>query len=107
VNKAALFVGLPRVDVDRALVVYTSGDMALVKRVIANRETLHAAASRVKGAARLAKAYVRASSEDKIAFTKMVGPTALWTATIEPALETGKVASPTNGAAPHPIAASH
>jgi len=84
--KAAVATGVTRAAVKAAQIIVESGDELLAADVLQGWETLSRAADMVRGRVKLVEAFKSATPDDRIAFARVIGPTELFEAAIEPAL---------------------
>jgi hypothetical protein len=84
--KAAAATGVTRAAVKAAQIILESGDENLAADVLQGRESLLRAADKVRGRVKLVEAFNSATPDDRIAFARVIGPTELFEAAIEPAL---------------------
>jgi hypothetical protein len=84
--KAAAATGVTRAAVKAAQIILESGDENLAADVLQGWEPLSGAADKVRGRAKLIEAFKGATPDDRIAFARVIGPTELFEAAIEPAL---------------------
>jgi hypothetical protein len=86
ITKAAIASGATRAAVSAALTILQSEDATLAAGVLAGRESLSRAASRVCGRVRLIESFRVATADDRAALGRMIGATQLFDAAIAPAL---------------------
>ena len=84
--KAAVATGTTRDAVRAALIILQNGDENLAADVLQGWESLSRAADKVRGRVKLVEAFKSATPDDRIAFARVIGPTELFEAAIEPAL---------------------
>lgn len=84
--KAAAATGTTRDAVRDALIILQNGDENLAADVLQGFEPLSRAADKVRGRVKLVEAFKSATPDDRIAFARVIGPTELFEAAIEPAL---------------------
>ena len=86
ITAAAERTGTSRAYIEAALAILAAENTSLVADVINGKVPLLAAAREVKRLGELVAAYRRASSADRVAFARAVGPTVLFDTSLVPAL---------------------
>jgi len=86
VKEAALATGSCPPYVVAGIVLLQSNDVTLIAEVLAGRVGLLEAARRVKQVTQLIVAYRKATAADRVAFARIIGPTALFDDTLVPAI---------------------
>jgi len=76
--KAAVATGTTRTAVHAALIDLPNGDEDLAASMLKGRETLSCAANKVRGRVKLIEVFEIATSDDRIAFARVIGPDALF-----------------------------
>lgn len=84
--KAAAATGVTRAAVKAAQIILESGDENLAADVLQGWESLSRAANKIRRRVKLIEAFKSATPDDRIAFARVIGPTELFEAAIEPAL---------------------
>jgi hypothetical protein len=86
ITKAAIASGTTRAAVSAALTILHTEDVTLAASVLAGRESLFRAASRVRGRVKLIETFRAATAADRVALGRVIGATQLFDAAIAPAL---------------------